>query len=272
MRRTLTAVAALAVAGAAVPAAATTIMIDDFAVDHSVSATQSGNPASAVATGDSSQIIGESRYVQVQTNDPDEGDFATNTSTPGDVLRFANDPGVLGNILLVYDGNGAAIDPAFSFAAGSASARSVIGANITTNGLGGVNLLGGGNLSNFFNFSIDQTDVDGEAHFWAYAWDMDGRGVEYYELIEGDAIDENLPLFAFSMDGVGDPFGDQGGFMWENVGALAFSLESISANYDARLAQITMTVVPLPASALLLLGGLGGFAGVAAMKRRRKTA
>jgi hypothetical protein len=73
---------------------------------------------------------------------------------------------------------------------------------------------------------------------------------------------------AFSLDGDITTNDGQGDFNWEQVGALAFSIEALTENYDGTLGAIS--VVPLPASAWLLLGGLGGLAGVSAASKRRR--
>ena len=53
-----------------------------------------------------------------------------------------------------------------------------------------------------------------------------------------------------------------------NVTSLMFTFDSVPS-FDGTLNSIS--VVPLPASALLLLGGLGGFAAFGSSKRRRRT-
>ncbi|MEO1026728.1 MAG: VPLPA-CTERM sorting domain-containing protein, partial [Pseudomonadota bacterium] len=65
-----------------------------------------------------------------------------------------------------------------------------------------------------------------------------------------------------------DTDGDEGSFGFGNQIVTTFGIGASGFNDNFRISRIEVTDVPLPASALLLLGGLGG---LAAMRRRKKS-
>lgn len=260
MKRTLTGAAALAltVGVGATAAGASTMVIDDFSVNQFVQAASQGNPASSQVTG---SMLGGTRFMQVFTSPGTQGGTSLNAELG--VLQFNNGSNDLGTGWVIYDG-------------GDAGSREDvgIGANVHTKGLGGVNFLMGAPDS-FFNFSgaaFNQGIGAATAIFTAFAWDMDEGFSEYQEVIGGPDFTEKLFLSEFR-DDWSDPL-SVATVDWSNIGALAFTISSQQTgdiNFDGTIEAITLTPIPLPASALLLLGGMGGLAGLsAAAKRRRK--
>ncbi|MDX1742504.1 MAG: VPLPA-CTERM sorting domain-containing protein [Ruegeria sp.] len=241
------------------PAAmASTIVVDDFTAPGSIASNQDGNPASLDVVGG---MIGGNRYMWA-SSDALGPNFATTFEADGSgVITFNNNSGNTGQAVLVYDGGGVGAGFGFTFADLPAGVSNVI--DVDVDGLGGIDFLEGDPVANrALSFSGSNFDtLPSNATFRAYAWDTDGTLVEYEEVIGGPDFDSNLGLTSFTLTG-----GGNGAFDWTMVGALAFSIESNTPNFDGTLGKIS--VVPLPASALLLLGGLGGL--TAASRRRRK--
>ena len=259
-------------------ATASTILIDDFTASGSVASNQGGNPDTLdVADGG---ILGGERFMWVSSDDSPDPSFGTTFEASGGALDFANAPATdvrtgTGQAVLVYDGLGdgtaqsfffnslpAALVPSADFP--DANTASIL---VDTDGLGGEDFLQGALVSQRgIEFEFASFDEGGILDFRAYAWDTDDNLVTFQETLANPfnsdiSFNNILGLDEFSA----------GPFNWMSVGAIAFSVESLSPEFDGTL--LSISVVPLPLSALLLLGGLGGLAGVsAASKRRRKSA
>jgi hypothetical protein len=281
MKRFLSAVAAVALAGSFSGSAATastiTITIDDFEVEQTVIAAQQGNPASGTVSGPEANIIGGVRHMQVETFDLG-GETGTPAPVPGgrqtgtifnaeaSALDFANDPTSIGTGWLVYD----ATTDRTGLPTPAQVAGLEFGASVNRFGLNADLLLG--MPTGYFTFTAENFDQlqPNALTFSAFAWDMLGNTVGYYEEIDPATFSPILGYGEFRANW-NDPGSGLGGFDWGQVGALAFRVDSTQRAFDGQITGITATPIPLPASALLLLGGLGGLAGwSASTKRRRK--
>jgi hypothetical protein len=131
-------------------------------------------------------------------------------------------------------------------------------------GLGGLDILGVGGSTSSTNFAFDLSsfDANGKLDFYAFAWDQSGKVATYFEKLQnpGGSISFSTSLGL-------DEFTKLAGIDWTDIGALAFAVESRSPEFDGAIGSIS--VVPLPASAFLLLGGLGGLFGMSSAAKRR---
>ena len=151
----------------------------------------------------------------------------------GGLLSFSNASNQTGEATLVYDGLAGA-------GLGGAS-----GLDLTDNG-----------TNNRFLFSDPDGDLPG-TFFLATVTDINGASSEYDELFDL-TLDPFLRFSEFT--GLAE---------FDKVASITFTFDTRDvANFDGSISRIS--VVPLPASALLLLGGLGGFAGLSAANRRRR--
>lgn len=231
---------------AAAPGAmASTILIDDFSAQQKVESVAGLNPSSSTLL--TPTVIGGSRFLSVVTSPqnatntaPVAGTTLEATGTQGlpsdNTLQFANSTNQTGVATIRYDDNGLGLD----------------------DGIGdpGFDLTKGGILDKFF-FEILTFDLLGTV-FTATVEDADGIVRTYTENLAPTLS----PFLAFS-----DP--DFAGVDFTKVTSLAFGFDSSAVpNFDGALGSIS--VVPLPASALLLIGGLGGLFGVSAVGRRRR--
>ena len=275
MTRTLTAVAALTVTGLALPVAASTITIDNFTVAQQVQDLPGGLVnSSTVGSAAETSILGGYRYLQVETLgnalDPGAplGTGQTTFTAENGTLNFVNGPTAIGRGWVVYDGD----SDTGSQAVVPTVAGLSFGAPVRTNVFLADLLMGNPTGSLAFNVDdIDKFDV-GDFIFKAFAWDTNNLAVAYRESIDPFNFSPILPFSDFRTDW-SDPTTSVNTFAWGSVTALAFSIESTVNAADGVIFSITATPIPLPASAFLLLGGLGGLAGLsAAAKRRRKMA
>ncbi|MRU15707.1 VPLPA-CTERM sorting domain-containing protein [Roseovarius sp. A21] len=254
----------------AVPASAATVVIDDFSTSGAVASNFGGNPATDSQSTAGADIIGGERDLWVSTDGGDSFGSQFEASASDGELNFTNGSGTTGQAIVIYDGNGAgATAQTFSF-------NSVPGPDapdfpkafsasvpVDTAGLGGLDFLQGNTITNRrFEFDVTSFDADGVLQFEAYVWDTTGDLARFSETLinpsSTDELDFSTTLKFDEFTGVID---------WTDVGAVAFSVESETAEFDGSIGSIS--VVPLPASALLLLGGLGGFAAVGRRRRRK---
>lgn len=261
----------VALAALVAPAAmASTILVDDFTTAGAVASNFQGNPAAAPING--AGILGGERYMWVSADTAGPFDTSFQVLVGGGQITFNNSTGVTGQAVLVYDGVGTGpTTEEFTFDSVPAPSPDFPDSNtalipVNTSGLGGADLLQGGTTATrYFSFDVNSFDNNSSVDFRAYAWDMSGNVATYFENLFNPfpfdivTFDTTLRLNEFTADA---------GFDWSDIGALAFSVESLTTEFDGALGSIS--VVPLPASAFLLLGGLGGLAGMSTASRRRR--
>jgi hypothetical protein len=245
--RVISAAVSAAIIGSAMPAMAASILIDDFGTDQRVEDLPSvGATNNSQVTG--SDIIGGYRDLLVET-DTSSTD-AAELIARNDILEFNNVTQATGRGWVTYDG---------SNVVGDASG------NVDTSGLGGIDLSMGDDSATGFLFDVVAVDLPGW-YIEIRAWDTSGGFAEYTE---------TLPA------GGGNPFVSFASFTgtvdWSQIGALQFFAQTGPDNdvpaLDGAIGRISVegpdvNVIPLPASALLLLGGMGGFGALRLRKRK----
>jgi hypothetical protein len=231
-----TAAASAALLAGGGQAAAAVISIDTFSTPQAVA----DDPFAEQPQGSeivAGEALGGFRDLYVETDD--DGNFAATTLEVSDGnLSFNNESGVTGRGWVTYDG-------------GDGNPLTV-----DTDGLGGVDLEDGPGAG--FFFEVVRLDLPFQVTIMA--WDLSDMTTMFTAEVSATG-DPFLPLAAFSNPD----------FDWNNVGALQFMADSNgTANVDATIGSISVEtgVIPLPASALLLLGGLGGLSAFG-MRRKR---
>jgi hypothetical protein len=215
-------------------ASALALLIDDFSTPQRVSDIPGlglANESQVAAPG----ALGGWRDFQVNT-DGGQTD-ATDLRAEDNILTFSNIALEAGEGFITYDGDDAP-------------------GSVNTSGLGGENFLIG--PSPFFDFEVISSDA--ELYISVTAWDMTGNTAFYEETLPPlDQLETQLPLADFML---------APGFDWTQVGALQFYVRAPGPNLDGALSEITLNAIPLPASALLLMGGLGGLAAFGARRKK----
>ncbi len=218
-------------------ASAVSLLIDDFVTAQRVSDVP-GLGLVNVSQAASPTSLGGYRDLSVSTGGASAD--ATDLRAEGGILSFSNNALEVGEGFITYDGDD---DPA----------------TVNTTGLGGENFLIG--PSPFFDFEVISSDAD--LYISVTAWDMSGETAFYEETLPPlNQLVTQLPLSQFTLSSAG--------FDWSDIGALQFYVRAPGPNLDGALSTITLNAVPLPASALLLMGGLGGLAAFGG--RRKRTA
>lgn len=239
-------------------ASAMTVTVDDFTDDQFVQDLPGTLVNSSVIVGG---MLGGTRYLEVENADGVTAGTQLN-STLGSI-SFNNAAGTSGIGYIIYDGTSdrsGVTDPG-------------IGVGVNTTGLGGLDIVAGPSIAETF-FSFDLSDFNpgsggSTALFSAFAYDMFGNVGQFDEIVGAADISPILPLSAFS-----------GSVDWTNLGAIGFTIDSRSGidpvlgefggiNFDGKVGSITVNAVPLPASVLMLLSGVGAVGGVGFLRRKK---
>ena len=201
------------------------------------------------------EALGGERDLYVNANPATQEGAATlvvadDPKDPSDgVLSFNTNSGFQAGAWSVYDGNDGNAAP-------FAPDLGLDGVDKT--GLGGLDFLDGSGAG----FLFDVVRVDLSLLVDITAWDLSGATTLFSAPVVAGGS-PFVPLEAFSNPD----------FDWNNVGALQLFADSNGVDsVDASITSISVDtgtgVIPLPASALLLLGGLGGLSAFGLRRKR----
>ena len=191
--------------------------------------------ASQVAYGNA---IGGYRDMAV-SNDQGSAD-ATELRVSNGALQFSNISLASGTGIITYDGDD---DPNV----------------LDPFGLGGVDLQVGSLSQNYFLFDV--IDADGNIDVTVDAFDMSGGQSTYFETLSPGL---GFSPFLFYNEFVGNAD-------FNDIGALRFTVASTNGiiDRDGAIDEIGAYYVPVPASGILMIGGLGGLLACRRMRRSR---
>ncbi len=241
-------------------ASAMTIPVDVFTDDQFVQDAPGMSVKSSAIMGG---MLGGTRFLEVSNNESITA--GTQLNSAGGTISFNNASTATGIGFIVYDGTtarGSLTDPG-------------IGVGVDTMGLGGVNLVVGPSISQtFFSFDLSGFDPGATttALFSAFAYDMSGGSAFFGEVVGSGPIAPDLFLSDFV--GIID---------WTDIGALAFTIDSTvtsdpifgdfgGGGFDGQVGAITINAIPLPASVLLMLSGVGALGGAGFLRRKKSHA
>ena len=245
-------------------AMAASILIDSFTTRQQVSANNistGGTPLPAELSPDSitgdPSIRGGARTLAV-TNTPGvaQGSVLVSTGDPLPAFDTLNDPGIL----------------RFAISAGVGTATVTYDGDIGGDPLVGLGDLTDGGTNDRFLFSDITGDLTGTT-FLTTMMTNAGQTFSFLEaLAPGVGSTTKFSSLSQGVDG-GDGINFATLADFSSVGSLSFTFfgpTTIPTTFDGSISGIS--VVPLPASILFLLGGLGGLAGVSAGSKRRRKA
>lgn len=255
--RFLAVTASAVLIGTAVPSLAASILIDGFDdFDRVADTPNDGDLTASQAMGG---MLGGYRDLLVETDQGLRGGtelVARQRPTGETVLEFNNATEVTGRGWVTYDG---------------ANAVGTDSTNVNTMGLGdgvsGANLLIGPLELTGFLFDIFAVDFAGlfiEIRAWEYGSDSSvASAATFSELLPAGGGNPFVPFAAFGGAAID----------WSNVGALQFFAQTgpdgaLVPSLDGAIDSIHVSVIPLPAPALLLLGGLGGLGALRLRKKK----
>ncbi len=245
-------------------AMAASILIDSFTTRQQVSANNisaggtplPGEQSPNTITGDPS-ILGGSRTMAV-TNVPGvaQGSVLVSTGDPLPAFDLLNDPGIL----------------RFAISAGVGTATVTYDGDIGGDPTVGLGDLTNGGLLDRFVFG----DISGDLAGTTFLSTLETNGGQTFSFLEflAPGVSSTTMFTSLSQGANG---GDGINFAtladFTSVASLSFTFNgpiTDPTTFDGSISSIS--AVPLPLSALLLLGGLGGLAGTSVMSKRRRKA
>ncbi|EAQ04343.1 hypothetical protein OB2597_09374 [Pseudooceanicola batsensis HTCC2597] len=220
--RTFTVATAVGLTAMATAAGAATMTLDDFDTDIASGPVSSFDNIPATIEDSAPSAIGNFREITV-VGDSGVPDAARAAVDDGE-LTFSNDAGVQGRVDVIYDGEG-------------------------DSGLGGVDLTMGG-TDGFFAFDLT-TDVS--IGYQVSVMDTFGDSGSSPLTASGSFVSDETVLISFA---------EFAGVDLTSADSVTLSLVDTSTDFAADVTVDnfrTTSAIPLPASALLMLGGLGAF-------------